>query len=83
MKEVLMGDEGLKFRSKIIGHREAKGEYPENTLGSIELALKKGCDGVEIDVHLSQDGQIVVIHDETLFRTTGEKGFVKRKPLMS
>ena len=73
-----MVEEGL-FRSKMIGHRGAKGEYPENTLGSIELALKRGCDGVEIDIHLSQDGQLAVIHDETLFRTTGEKGFVKEK----
>ena len=73
-----MVEESL-LRSKIIGHRGAKGEYPENTLGSIELALKRGCDGVEIDIHLSQDGQLAVIHDETLFRTTGEQGFVKEK----
>jgi len=71
----------VSFRSKIIGHRGAKGEYPENTLGSIEVALKRGCDGVEIDIHLSQDGKLVVIHDETLFRTTGEKGLVKEKKL--
>ena len=67
------------FKSKIIGHRGAMGEYPENTLGSIEWALKKGCDGVEIDIHLSLDGEIVVIHDSTLMRTTKEKGFVKEK----
>jgi len=67
------------FKSKIIGHRGAKGEYPENTLGSIELALKKGCDGVEIDVHLSLDGELVVIHDSTLLRTTKETGSVKEK----
>ena len=67
------------FKSKIIGHRGAKGEYPENTLGSIELALKKGCDGVEIDVHLSLDGELVVIHDTTLMRTTKEQGLVKEK----
>tara|TARA_Y100001954_G_scaffold111015_1_gene120336 strand:+ start:5977 stop:6678 length:702 start_codon:yes stop_codon:yes gene_type:complete len=67
------------FKSKIIGHRGAMGEYPENTLGSIEWALKKGCDGVEIDIHLSLDGELVVIHDSTLMRTTKEKGFVKEK----
>ena len=67
------------FKSKIIGHRGAMGEYPENTLGSIELALKKGCDGVEIDVHLSLDAELVVIHDSTLMRTTKEEGLVKEK----
>ena len=69
------------FQSKIIGHRGAKGEYPENTLGSVELVLKKGCNGVEIDVHLSLDGELMVIHDETLERTTDGKGFVKDKTL--
>ena len=62
------------MKTKFIGHRGAKGEKPENTLLGILHALKLGVDGVEIDVHLSQDGELVVIHDETLERTTDGKG---------
>ncbi|HMK06105.1 MAG TPA: glycerophosphodiester phosphodiesterase family protein [Flavobacterium sp.] len=59
-----------------IGHRGAKGYLPENTLASFQKALDLGVDGVELDVHLSSDGEIIVIHDETIDRTTGAKGFV-------
>lgn len=62
---------------KKIGHRGAKGYVPENTLASFEKAIELGVDGVELDVHLSSDGKIVVIHDETINRTTSGKGFVK------
>ncbi len=59
-----------------IGHRGAKGHTPENTLASFQKALDLGVDGIELDVHLSLDGKIVVIHDETLDRTTNGKGLV-------
>lgn len=59
-----------------IGHRGAKGYVAENTLASFEKALELGVDGVELDVHLSSDGKAMVIHDETIDRTTSEKGFV-------
>ena len=55
----------------VIGHRGAMGEAPENTLKSFELALKQGADGIELDVFLSKDGEVVVTHDEHLKRLTG------------
>ncbi|MFT3795060.1 glycerophosphodiester phosphodiesterase [Flavobacterium sp.] len=60
-----------------IGHRGAKGHLPENTLASFQKAIDLGVDGIELDVHLSSDGQIIVIHDETIDRTTNGKGVVK------
>lgn len=60
----------------IIGHRGAKGYEPENTLDSFQKAIDLGCDGIELDVHLSANGEAVVIHDKTVNRTTGEQGFV-------
>jgi glycerophosphoryl diester phosphodiesterase len=59
-----------------IGHRGAKGYVAENTLASFENAISLGVDGIELDVHRSVDGQIMVIHDETIDRTTSAKGFV-------
>jgi glycerophosphoryl diester phosphodiesterase len=61
----------------IIGHRGAAGTYPENTMVSFMACEDLGADGIELDVHLSKDGEIVVIHDETINRTTNGKGFVK------
>jgi glycerophosphoryl diester phosphodiesterase len=60
-----------------IGHRGAKGHKPENTLISFEKAIDFNVDGVELDVHLSLDGKLIVIHDETIDRTTPNNGFVK------
>ena len=60
-----------------IGHRGAKGYEPENTLISFEKAIDLNVDGIELDVHLSSDREIMVIHDETIDRTTNGKGFVK------
>ncbi len=59
-----------------IGHRGAKGYEPENTLISFQKALNMQVDGIELDVHLSADGELMVIHDETIDRTTNGKGFV-------
>ena len=59
-----------------IGHRGAKGYEPENTLVSFQKALDMQADGIELDVHLSADGAIIAIHDETIDRTTNGKGFV-------
>lgn len=63
--------------TKIYGHRGAKGEYPENTLLSFEKAIEQGVDGLELDVQLTKDGELVVIHDETLDRTTTGTGNIK------
>lgn len=62
---------------KIMGHRGAPAYEPENTLRSIRRALKMGVAAVEVDVQLTRDGCLVVIHDETLDRTTNGRGLVK------
>lgn len=64
-----------------IGHRGAKGYEPENTLISFEKAIAMGADGIELDVHLSIDGHLIVIHDETIDRTTNGKGAVNQLTL--
>jgi len=61
---------------KKIGHRGAKGHLAENTLESISLALEMGVDAIEIDVHRCVTGELVVIHDFTLDRTTNGEGEV-------
>jgi glycerophosphoryl diester phosphodiesterase len=60
-----------------IGHRGAKGYEPENTLISFQKALELGVDQIELDVHLSADAIIMVIHDEGIDRTSNGAGFVK------
>lgn len=62
---------------KIFAHRGASSYAPENTLPAFALAASQGADGIELDVHLTRDGQLVVIHDETLERTTNGSGWVK------
>lgn len=52
-------------------HRGASGYAPENTLEAFKLANEMHADGIELDVHLSKDGEIVVIHDENVKRVTG------------
>jgi glycerophosphoryl diester phosphodiesterase len=60
------------------GHRGARGHEPENTVRSVRRALAPGAAGVEVDVHFA-DGQLVVIHDDTLERTTNGHGRVAKK----
>lgn len=60
----------------IIAHRGASAYYPENTLSSFEAAITMDADMIELDVTLTNDGVPVVIHDETLDRTTNGKGKV-------
>ena len=52
-------------------HRGFSSRYPENTMVAFEAARDAGADGIETDVHLTKDGEVVVIHDENLLRTTG------------
>ena len=59
-----------------IAHRGAKGYEPENTLKAFQKALDFNADGIELDVHLSADGHIIVIHDETIDKMTNGKGFI-------
>lgn len=63
-------------RPLVIGHRGAAGLAPENTLAGIDRALALGADGVEVDVHRSADGALVVIHDRSVQRTTDGRGDV-------
>ena len=60
-----------------IGHRGAKGYVAENTLASFQKAIELGINGIELDVHLSLDEKVMVIHDDTINRTTSQKGLVK------
>jgi len=62
----------------IYGHRGAKGEAPENTLTSFRRCLEQGVNRCELDLHLSRDGELMVIHDTTLKRTTGRRGKVSQ-----
>ena len=64
-------------KSLILGHRGACGYAPENTLEAFRLALQQGADGYELDVHMTSDGELVVIHDETVDRTTNGTGLVR------
>ena len=65
----------------LLGHRGARARAPENTLPSFELAMQLGANGVEFDVFLSKDSVPVVIHDDTLERTTNGDGKVCDKTL--
>ncbi|MBT8296038.1 MAG: glycerophosphodiester phosphodiesterase [Gramella sp.] len=63
-----------------IGHRGAKGHLAENTLESIQKALDIGVDAIEIDVHKCSSGEVWVIHDFTLDRTTDGSGEIAKRP---
>lgn len=62
-------------------HRGFSGNYPENTLLAFKKGIEAGCDGIELDVHLTKDGEVVIIHDETVDRTTNGTGLVAEKTL--
>jgi glycerophosphoryl diester phosphodiesterase len=63
---------------KILGHRGFSSKYPENTRIAFRKALELPIDGIELDVHLTEDGVPVVIHDATVNRTTDGEGLVSR-----
>lgn len=69
------------MKPKIIAHRGASAHRPENTLAAFQLALDQGADGIELDVMLSADGEMVVIHDEEVDRTTNGHGKVRNLTL--
>lgn len=68
---------------KNFAHRGFSGKYPENTMLAFKKAIEFGADGIELDVQLTKDEEIVIIHDETIDRTTNGKGLdvYKRQPL--
>lgn len=67
----------------IFAHRGACAHAPENTLAAFELGLQHGADGIELDTKLCADGHVVVIHDQTVDRTTQGTGKVSQMPLAS
>ncbi|MRH41120.1 glycerophosphodiester phosphodiesterase [Aquibacillus halophilus] len=64
------------MQTLIFAHRGASGKAPENTMAAFKLAVDHGADGIELDVQMSNDGHLVVIHDETIDRTTDGTGWV-------
>ena len=68
-------------RPLIIAHRGYRARYPENTLVAFEAAMDAGADMIELDVLLTKDRKIVVIHDESLDRTTNGRGPVSEHTL--
>lgn len=65
----------------VVAHRGDKVHAPENTLSAFKLAAEKGADAVEFDVKLTTDGQVIVLHDPTVDRTTDGTGNVAQLPL--
>lgn len=72
-----LGSRNLQGIPLILAHRGASRECPENTLVAFRTALERGADGIECDVQLTKDGELVVIHDERINRTTDGTGWVK------
>jgi len=68
-------------RTLIFGHRGASAYAPMNTLPAFELAAAQGADGVELDVHLSKDQQVIVLHDFTIDHTTNGSGYAREMTL--
>lgn len=65
----------------VAGHRGYKKNYPENTLVSFNKAIEAGVDMIEFDVHLTKDKKAVILHDDTVDRTTNGSGFVRELTL--
>lgn len=63
-------------RPRVFGHRGAAGEFPENTMVSFEAAVRAGAAYLELDVHMTRDGEIVVSHDEHLRRMCGRDALI-------
>ena len=72
-----------KTNPLVIGHRGAKGHLAENTLPSIDKALKLGVDGIEIDIFRSASGELVVFHDQILDHLTNATGYIEQLDLDS
>ena len=67
----------MSHKTLVWAHRGASGYLPENTLPAFLKAAELGADGIELDIQLTKDGEIVVCHDETIDRTSGGHGWVK------
>jgi glycerophosphoryl diester phosphodiesterase len=69
------------MKTKVWAHRGASDYAPENTLEAFELSVKQEADGIELDIQLTKDGEVVVIHDETIDRVSDSQGYVKEYTL--
>lgn len=67
--------------TKIYAHRGYSKNYPENTMLAFKKALEYGADAIELDVHPTLDGEVVICHDETIDRTSNGKGHIKDQTL--
>ena len=70
----------MRQRREVVcyAHRGARGHAPENTLLAFDLAFDLGADAIECDVQRSRDGELVIIHDGTVNRTTNGAGRLRR-----
>lgn len=68
-------------KPRFFAHRGGALEAPENTIEAFAAGMKAGADRLELDVHATADGEVVVLHDETLDRTTDGTGLVREKTL--
>jgi len=62
--------------SRVIAHRGYSSKAPENTMAALKMAVDFGVDGLEFDVHVTKDGEVVICHDESVDRTTNGKGLI-------
>ena len=67
----------MRHRVNIVAHRGASGTFPENTLSAFRDAIRLGVESIEFDVHLSRDGELIVIHDNSVDRTTNGSGKIE------
>ena len=68
----------LNSKTLVFAHRGSKSNNPENTLAAFREAIRVQSDGIELDVHLSLDNELIIIHDEKIDRTTNGKGLVRK-----
>lgn len=66
-----------EYHMRIFAHRGFSGMYPENTMLAFQKAYEVGCDGIELDVQMTKDDVLVIMHDETIDRTTNGKGNIR------
>ena len=78
---MINSSEKKDVRMKILAHRGYSSIYPENTMLAFRKALEFGADGIEFDVQLTRDDQVVVIHDLTTERTTEDRKSTRRTPV--
>ncbi len=79
--EKQVANEARPMFPRIVAHRGNSSVAPENTLAAIKSAIAVGADSVEIDVHATKDGEIIVMHDDTVNRTTNGTGSISRMTL--